>query len=63
MEHYLELLQNSMQELALNPSLPIMIATCAGISTACFAVGWLWSLRKSPLKEADTKERRATSPV
>ncbi|MFN3927342.1 MAG: hypothetical protein ACK4QL_08460 [Pseudanabaenaceae cyanobacterium] len=57
MENYLELLQNSMQELALDPNLPIMIATCAGISTACFAVALLWSMRRTPLKdEAQPKE-------
>lgn len=43
------LLETSMQEVARNPNLPIMIATCAGVSVACFAVGLLWMLRHTPI--------------
>jgi hypothetical protein len=49
MQTYLHSLQSSMLDLAQNPNLPIFIATFAGISVACFAVGFLYMLRKTPL--------------
>lgn len=49
MQAYLHSLQSSMLDLAQNPNLPIFIATFAGISVACFAVGFLYMLRKTPL--------------
>ena len=39
-----------MQDLAQNPSLPIFVAAFTGISIACFAVGILYMLRKTPLR-------------
>jgi len=39
-----------MQELAQNASLPIFIATFAGISIACFAVGILYMMRRTPFR-------------
>ncbi len=39
-----------MQELAQNASLPIFIATFAGISIACFAVGIVYMMRRTPLR-------------
>ncbi len=59
MENYLQDLQMSMQELAQNPNLPIFIATFAGISVACFAVGFLYMLRKTPLRP-ETKPAQTT---
>lgn len=52
------LLETSLQEIASNPNLPIMIATCAGVSVACFAVGLLWLLRSTPIEPSGESQAK-----